>query len=426
MSTTMSAGSTRSPRDEHHDPAPSDPAAPRGAAAPHPAAARSAGPRSAAPDPAEPDPAPSHPDLAGAVDQPLQVLAVDGTRRPEAQLDPCLRDVDEAQLAALFLDMSVIRALDDEAVALQRQGELGLWPPLRGQEAAQIGLARALPERDFFFTSYRENGVAWCRGVEPAEMLSVWRGTTLSGWDPFARRMATPQVIIGAQTHHAVGYAMAMAARGQEDIAIACFGDGAMSQGDVSEAMVFAASFRAPVLFFCQNNHYAISEPVALQSTVPLSHRPLGFGIPSLRVDGNDVLAVRAATRLAAERIRSGAGPMFLEAVTYRLGPHTTSDDPTRYRDETELERWRERDPILRLDRHLERLGAPVAQLRTEADERGREAADALRDAVAALPVPAPEALFEHVLTSEHPGLARQREQLTALEASLAPAGSAS
>jgi 2-oxoisovalerate dehydrogenase E1 component alpha subunit len=426
MSTTMSAGSTRSPRDEHHDPATPGPAAPR----------RAASTRSGAPGPTAPGPAtsaaatsgcdPSAPDLAGAVDQPLQVLAVDGTRRPEAQLDPYLRDVDEAQLAALFLDMSVIRALDDEAVALQRQGELGLWPPLRGQEAAQIGLARALPETDFFFTSYRENGVAWCRGARPEEMLSVWRGTTLSGWDPFARRMATPQVIIGAQTHHAVGYAMATAARGQEDIAIACFGDGAMSQGDVSEAMVFAASFRAPVLFFCQNNHYAISEPVALQSTVPLSHRPLGFGIPSLRVDGNDVLAVRAATRLAAERIRSGAGPMFLEAVTYRLGPHTTSDDPTRYRDEAELERWRERDPILRLERNLEQLGAPVAQLRREADERAREAADALHAAVTALPVPTPESLFEHVLTGEHAGLARQREQMRALEASLAPAGSTS
>jgi pyruvate dehydrogenase E1 component alpha subunit len=393
MSTTMSAGSTRSPRDER--------------------------PTSTAPA------APDH-DLVGALDQPLRVLSEDGARHANAQLDAHLQDVDEALLTNLFLDMSVIRALDDEAVALQRQGELGLWPPLRGQEAAQIGLARGLPQTDFFFTSYRENGLAWCRGVEPAEMLSVWRGTALSGWDPFARHMATPQVIIGAQTLHAVGYAMAASARGADDIAVACFGDGAMSQGDVNEAMVFAASFHFPVLFFCQNNHYAISEPVALQSTVPLSHRPAGFGIPSLRVDGNDVLAVRAATRLAAERIRSGAGPMFLEAVTYRLGPHTTSDDPTRYRDEAELATWRERCPILRLDRHLERLGAPIAQLREEAAARGREAADALHAAVATLPAPPPERLFENVLTTEHPGLVRQRAQLAALEASLAPAEAAS
>ena len=398
MSTTMSAGSTRSPRDRRHTP-------------------------SSTPAPGTPAP---DLDLAGAVDQPLRVLDEEGRRRPDARLDAHLRDVDETLLAGLLRDMTVIRALDDEAVALQRQGELGLWPPLRGQEAAQIGLARALPETDFLFTSYRENGLAWCRGVRPEEMLSVWRGTTLSGWDPFDRRMATPQVIIGAQTLHAVGHAMATSTRGEDGLSVACFGDGAMSQGDVGEAMVFAASFRAPVLFFCQNNHYAISEPVGLQTTVPLAHRPAGFGIPSLRVDGNDVLAVRAATRLAAERIRSGAGPMFLEAVTYRLGPHTTSDDPTRYRDEAELETWRRRDPLLRLERHLELLGAPVEQLRERAQQEGRDAAEALHAAVSEIPAPAPESLFENVLTEEHQGLRRQREQLAALEASLAPAGSAS
>ncbi|MGP9537152.1 thiamine pyrophosphate-dependent enzyme [Brachybacterium sp. AOP43-C2-M15] len=364
--------------------------------------------------------APDH-DLAGALDQTLRVLAEDGTREPDPQLDPLLADVDEQLLRNLHRDMTVIRALDDEAVALQRQGELGLWPPLRGQEAAQIGLARTLPETDFFFTSYRENGLAWCRGATPAELLAVWRGTAQSGWDPFARHMATPQVMIGAQAHHAVGYAMATRARGEEDIAVACFGDGALSQGDLNEAMVFAASFRAPVLFYCQNNHYAISEPVSVQTTVPISHRPVGFGIPSLRVDGNDVLAVRAATRLAAQRIRSGQGPMFLEAVTYRLGPHTTSDDPTRYRDEQELRTWQQRCPILRLERHLERLGAPIQEIREEARQDGQEAADALRAAIPELRAPAPESLFDDVLTTVHPGLLRQREEMLALEASLAP-----
>ena len=403
MSTMMSAGSTRSPRDGR-------PTSPTSALSTH----------------AQADDPRRHHDLAGALDRPLHVLDEDGTRHKDPLLDPYLADVDEKTLASLLRDMTVIRALDDEAVALQRQGELGLWPPLRGQEAAQIGLARSLADDDFLFTSYRENGVAWCRGVEPAEMLSVWRGTTLSGWDPFARRMATPQVIIGAQTHHAVGYAMAMSARGEKNLAVTCFGDGAMSQGDVNEAMVFAASFRAPVLFFCQNNHYAISEPVALQATVPLSHRPVGFGIPSLRVDGNDILAMRAAVALAAERIRSGAGPMFLEAVTYRLGPHTTSDDPTRYRDEAELETWRKRDPILRLENHLARLGAPVERYQEEAQAQAREAADALHRAVSTLTDPAPESLFENVLTTAHAGLARQRAQMLAFEASLAPAGSTS
>ncbi|GAA4520209.1 thiamine pyrophosphate-dependent enzyme [Brachybacterium paraconglomeratum] len=364
--------------------------------------------------------APDHDLVAGLV-QPLYVLAEDGTRHPDPTLDPLLRDVDEELLTSLYLDMAVIRALDDEAVALQRQGELGLWPPLRGQEAAQIGLARALPSTDFFFTSYRENGLAWCRGVSPGEMLSVWRGTTLSGWDPFVHHMATPQVIIGAQAHHAVGYAMATKMQGKDDIAVACFGDGAMSQGDLNEAMVFAASFRAPVLFFCQNNQYAISEPVALQATVPIALRPTGFGIPSLRVDGNDVLAMRAASLFAAQHIRSGKGPMFIEAVTYRLGPHTTSDDPTRYRDEEELEMWRRRCPLGRLERHLEPLDIDVQQLRAEAKRRSLDATTALREAVTTLPDPAPESLFENVLSTEHPGLVRQREQFQAFESSLAP-----
>ncbi|ASK65853.1 pyruvate dehydrogenase (acetyl-transferring) E1 component subunit alpha [Brachybacterium avium] len=364
--------------------------------------------------------APNH-DLVAGLDKPLHVLKEDGTRRPDPTLDPMLRDVDLEMLRDLYLDMAVVRAIDDEAVALQRQGELGLWPPLRGQEAAQIGLGRALPETDFLFTSYRENALAWCRGVGPGEMLSVWRGTTLSGWDPFAHHMATPQVIIGAQAHHAVGYAMATQAQGKDDIAVSCFGDGALSQGDVNEAMVFAASFHAPVLFFCQNNHYAISEPVDVQATVPIALRPTGFGIPSLRIDGNDVLAVRAASLLASQHIRAGKGPMFIEAVTYRLGPHTTSDDPTRYRDEKELERWRRRCPLGRLERHLEQLGASVEELRTEAERRSHEATTAMQEAVAALPSPAPERMFEHVLATEHPGLLRQREQFRAFTDSLAP-----
>ncbi|HEX7350083.1 thiamine pyrophosphate-dependent enzyme [Brachybacterium sp.] len=360
-------------------------------------------------------------ELVAGLDTPLHVLDEDGTRRPDPLLDPLLSDVDVEMLSGLYLDMAVIRAIDDEAVALQRQGELGLWPPLRGQEAAQIGLGRALAETDFLFTSYRENGLAWCRGVSPGEMLAVWRGTSLSGWDPFAHHMATPQVIIGAQTHHAVGYAMATQAQGKDDIAVACFGDGAMSQGDVNEAMVFAASFHAPVLFFCQNNQYAISEPVGVQATVPLALRPAGFGIPSLRVDGNDVLAMRAASRYASRHLRAGKGPMFLEAVTYRLGPHTTSDDPTRYRDEKELERWRRRCPLARLERHLEQLGAPIEEVRAEAERRGQEAATAMQEAVTALPAPAPESLFENVLSTEHPGLLRQREQFRAFTGSLAP-----
>ncbi|HLS13878.1 MAG TPA: thiamine pyrophosphate-dependent enzyme [Beutenbergiaceae bacterium] len=363
---------------------------------------------------------PADPGLVQGLAKPLQVLAPDGTRHPNAALDPHLGDVDESLLTDLYIDMSVIRRLDNEAVALQRQGELGLWPPLLGQEAAQIGLGRALADTDFIFSSYREHGLAWCRGVQPAEMLSVWRGNTFSGWDPHQRHLATGQIIIGAQTLHATGYAMAASAQGGSEIAVACFGDGATSEGDVNEALVFAAAFAAPVVFFCQNNQYAISEPVSVQTKVPIALRPTGFGIPSLRVDGNDVLAVRAASALAAERARSGDGPTFIEALTYRMGPHTTSDDPSRYRDQDELDHWRQLCPLRRLERHLEHIGAPIDSIRTEAQIRADALATALREAITQMSPPDPRQLFEHVYTTEHATLTRQRGRWEAFEASLA------
>ncbi|MBD4381223.1 pyruvate dehydrogenase (acetyl-transferring) E1 component subunit alpha, partial [Xanthomonas citri pv. citri] len=167
---------------------------------------------------------------------------------------------------------------------------LALWPPLLGQEAAQVGSAVALRPDDFVFPSYRENGVALLRGVPALDLLRVWRGSTFSSWDPNETRVATQQIIIGAQALHAVGYAMGVQ-RDQADVAtIVYFGDGATSQGDVNEAMVFSASYQAPVVFFCQNNHWAISEPVRLQTRRSIADRPGGFGIPSMRVDGNDVL----------------------------------------------------------------------------------------------------------------------------------------
>ncbi|NKX49061.1 pyruvate dehydrogenase (acetyl-transferring) E1 component subunit alpha, partial [Arthrobacter deserti] len=237
--------------------------------------------------------------------------------------------------------MVVVRRIDAEATALQRQGELALWPPMLGQEAAQIGSGRALAADDFIFPSYRDTGVAYCRGVEYADLVKVWRGNAPSSWDPYRLNMAPMQIIIGAQTLHATGYAMATKFDGAETATIVYFGDGATSQGDMNEAMVFAASFQAPVLFFCQNNQWAISEPVRVQAQRPIADRPPGFGIPGTRVDGNDVLACLAGTRAALARVRSGAGPCFIEAVSYRMGPHTTADDPTRYRDPNELEDWR-------------------------------------------------------------------------------------
>ncbi|MGO1886284.1 MAG: thiamine pyrophosphate-dependent enzyme, partial [Citricoccus sp.] len=222
--------------------------------------------------------------------------------------------------------------------------------------------------------------------------------------------VAAQQIIIGAQALHAVGYAMGITRDGADAAAIGYFGDGATSQGDVNEAMIFAASFHAPVVFFCQNNQWAISEPVGLQAKRHIADRPWGFGIPAMRVDGNDVLAVMAATRRALERARNGGGPTFIEAVTYRMGPHTTADDPSRYRDQEEVESWRAKDPIDRLERHLESLGEDLEAVRAAATTAADEMAAQLRAGVATLEEPGPAELFDHVYTESHHELERQRE----------------
>jgi 2-oxoisovalerate dehydrogenase E1 component alpha subunit len=357
---------------------------------------------------------PSDRDATGLLTRPddfVQLITPSGERHRHAEFDPLVADVDAAALGNLYRDMAVVRRLDTEATALQRQGELGLWPPLAGQEAAQIGSARALRDDDFIFSSYREHALAWTRGVEPAELLAVWRGSAASGWNPYEHGMAVPQIIIGAQALHATGYAMGLAWEGSDAASIAYFGDGATSEGDVNEALVFAASFDAPVVFFCQNNQWAISEPVGLQSKQPLARRADGFGMPGIRVDGNDVLAVLAATRTALDRARRGEGPTFIEAVTYRLGPHTTADDPTRYRTDTELAEWRERDPLTRVLALLDGMGVDVDGLEKEVAAEADATAAALRAAITTIPDPEPMSVFDHVYAERNSHVERQRER---------------
>ncbi|TQO24084.1 pyruvate dehydrogenase (acetyl-transferring) E1 component subunit alpha [Paramicrobacterium agarici] len=348
----------------------------------------------------------------------VQLLTPRGERVDAPGFDPWVADIDAEELRSLYDDMVISRRLDTEATALQRQGEIGLWPPLLGQEAAQVGSARALRDSDFVFGSYRENAVAYCRGVDLTTMISVWRGNANAGWNPYDINMAAPAIIIGAQSLHAVGYAMGCDFDGSDDISIAYFGDGATSQGDVNEAMVFAASYKAPVIFFCQNNQYAISEPVGVQTTKPIADRAPGFGIPSIRVDGNDVLAVYAATAIAADRARSGNGPTYIEAVTYRMGAHTTSDDPTRYRTESELDEWREKDPLDRVKHYLTSMGALDDDQSAQIDEHADRVARELRAAIRALPEPEPLSFFDTVFAEPNAHLARQRSQHAAYLAS--------
>lgn len=352
--------------------------------------------------------------LEPPVEQLVQLLTPSGERVSAPGFDDWVDDVTSEVLLGLYRDLVIVRRIDVEATALQRQGELGLWPPLLGQEASQVGSARALRADDFVFTSYRENAVAYCRGVALGDLLKVWRGTAQSGWNPYDVGMATPSVVIGAQTLHATGYAIGCKKDGVDSVSVAYFGDGATSQGDVNEAMIFAASFAAPVIFFCQNNQWAISEPVGLQAIRPIAERAPGFGIPSMRVDGNDVLAVMAATRIAIDRARTGGGPTFIEAITYRMGPHTTSDDPSRYEDVTRHAEWEAKDPLSRVEKHLAAIGVLDDEARQSVTAAADEAAFILRSECLALDDPAPVDMFKNVYSGSHSVLDRQKLEFAA------------
>jgi 2-oxoisovalerate dehydrogenase E1 component alpha subunit len=359
---------------------------------------------------------------------PVQLLRPDGTTVEHPQYTP---ETDPAVLRSWYRDLVLVRRFDTEATALQRQGQLGLWAPCLGQEAAQVGSGRALAPQDHAFPTYREHGVAWCRGVDPVDLLRIWRGTTLGGWDPARHGLHLYTIVIGSQVLHAAGYAMGVQRDGavgtgdpgRDTAVIAYFGDGASSQGDVSEAFTYASVFNAPVVFFCQNNQLAISEPNERQTRVPLYQRARGFGFPGLRVDGNDILAVHAVTRAALDRARAGEGPMMIEAFTYRMGAHTTSDDPTRYRQAAEVDAWRPRDPITRFVTHLRSTGAADDAFFAEVDEAADELAARVRAGCLALPDPDGTAMFDHVYTEPHPLVEAERAWYEQWEGSLEPAG---
>jgi pyruvate dehydrogenase E1 component alpha subunit len=345
---------------------------------------------------------------------PVQLVQPDGRRVHNPEFAALVADVGPDAVRALYEDLVVSRRIDSEATALQRQGELGLWAPMLGQEAAQVGSARALEPTDFAFTSYREHAVAYCRGVPPEDLTKLWRGVAHAGWDPKTYGITNPAIIVGSQGLHATGYAMAAHLEGDELATIAYFGDGATSQGDISEALSFSVAFGAGVVFFCQNNHWAISEPVSVQSPLPLASRAAGFGMPALRVDGNDVLAVLAVTRMAAKRAREGGGPTFVEAMTYRMGPHTTSDDPTRYRDSAERDAWKVRDPISRVEQLLRREDLWDSEFEEHVRERADDVATRLRAATITSVDPTPASLFDHVYADPHSLVETQKQNFDA------------
>ena len=342
----------------------------------------------------------------------VQLLTPEGQRIASADYESSLSG---DEIFGFYRDMAIVRRICNEATSLQRQGQLALWAPVLGQEAAQIGCGRALEPSDFTFPSYREHGVAWCRGVPPEDMLRIFRAVTNGGWDPQRYRHNVPTVVLGNQALHAVGYAMGVQRDGAEEAVMTFFGDGASSQGDVLESFVWASSFNAPIVFFCQNNQWAISEPSSLQTKIPLYHRAQGFGFPGVRVDGNDVLAVYEVTKRALDHARAGAGPTLIEAFTYRMGAHTTSDDPTRYRIDAEVEIWKHRDPIERVKSLL------VHEFKVKAvafDEVTREAdaiALKLREDVLAMDRPDPLSMFDHAYAAPHPLVEEGRREMVEL-----------
>jgi len=344
---------------------------------------------------------PPQPDL-------VQLLTPEGERveHPDYALD-----ISDDELRGIYRDLALVRRWDVEATALQRQGELGIWASLLGQEAAQVGAGRALEPDDMAFPTYREHGVAWTRGVDPLQVISLYRGVDYGAWDPKQTNFNLYTVVIGAQCLHATGYAMGLQRDGADSAALAFLGDGATSQGEVNEAMIWAASFGAPVVFFCQNNQYAISVPLERQSRVPLFQRAAGFGFPGVRVDGNDVLAVLAVTRAALAAAREGQGPTFIEAFTYRMGAHTTSDDPTRYRLASELEEWKLRDPIARVKAYLARTGIADAAFFDSVEAEADELAVRIRTGTVEMPDPPGTAIFDTVYAELTPELEAQRAE---------------
>ncbi|WP_314667387.1 thiamine pyrophosphate-dependent enzyme [Rothia mucilaginosa] len=363
----------------------------------------------------------------------IQIMDENGTVHEHPTYSRYIEDVNADTLREAYRLMYTTRRFDDEATALQRQGQLALWVPSRGQEAAQIGSALAYAPNDYIFPSYREHAVALARGVDFRDLITIFRGSTTHGWDMKAHNFHTYTKVLAAQTLHAVGYAMGLnfdadieaetgtrptgqgqatdPAEDKQKPAVAVyFGDGSSTEGDAHESMVFAASYNAPVLFFVQNNRWAISVPFEVQSRVPVSTRAAGYGFEGIRVDGNDVLAVLAATRYAMEKIRAGEGPVLIEAETYRLGPHTTADDPTKYRTDADLEGPLHRDPMIRLEKHLRDNGYADDAFFEEVAESAQQVANGVREAVLNSEVADFEHFFDRVYAQEHQQVEDDRE----------------
>lgn len=371
-----------------------------------------ASPRAASPGTA----LPGDPWLAGT---PLRLIDADG--HPGG--DPGGLELPPARvLGELHRRMVLGRSFDVQATALAKQGRLAVYPSSRGQDACQVGAVLALRDQDWLFPTYRDSVAIFTRGVDAPEALTLLRGDWHCGYDPYQYRVAPHCTPLATSALHAVGFAHAATLKGEDLVALAMLGDGATSEGDTHEALNFAAVWKAPVVFLVQNNGYAISVPLAKQTAAPtLAAKGIGYGMPSLLIDGNDAAAVYAAVRAGVERAASGAGPLLIEAVTYRAEPHTNADDDTRYRDRAEVAAWLARDPIARLAAYLSARGlldgAGSAELAEEAERLAASVRERLSQDVSV----DPGELFDHVYARPTAALRRQRTALLAEMADAEP-----
>jgi pyruvate dehydrogenase E1 component alpha subunit len=340
----------------------------------------------------------------------LSILDKDGN--VDEELEP---DIPDEQLLELHRYMLWGRRFDERMLRLQRQGRIGTFAPIKGQEAANVGSAAVLRDSDWMVVAFREAAAELVRGRTMEDLLLYYGGYNEGGYIPEGVNNLPTSIPVGSQTLHAVGIGWAMKYRDKDDVALVYFGDGATSQGDFHEALNVAGVFQTPTIFLCQNNQWAISVPRSHQTrSKTLAQKALAHGVPGIQVDGNDVLAVYTATKEAVERARAGEGPTLIEAVTYRMSVHTTADDPTRYREDEEVEGWAQRDPISRFQVYLKNKGLlddeAIEALEEEIDQEIRAAVERAEERMSQ-PVDALK-MFDHMYDENHPYLDAQREEL--------------
>jgi len=338
--------------------------------------------------------------------------------KPDGALEPGMTaPLGDEEVLALYKKILFIRLADQKALMLQRQGRLGTYAPCWGQEACQVGSAYVLKKGDWIFPAFRELGATLMMGIPLRSIFLYWMGNEVGSQAPEGIHVMPVAIPVGTQPLHAVGVGWGAKLRGERIVTLTYFGDGATSKGDFHEAMNLAGVFKTPTIFFCQNNQYAISVPRSRQTaSATLAQKAIAYGFDGIQVDGNDLFAVYEATRQAVEKARNGGGPTFIEGVTFRFGPHTTADDPTKYRTEEEIEPWKPLDPIVRLRLYLKEKGLWNETVDAETNEEaGREIDQAVLEAESVVP-PAPEDIFKYVFAEMTQPL---REQLDYLRSTL-------